>query len=77
MTQEKDADAFKITCTKCEHEWTVSRAEWITLNRVTGGIPHCQKCGCGKILWKPIKYSQRRVRVFVRIGLLLEQQGFF
>jgi len=60
MTQEKDADAYKIKCTKCGHEWTVSRAEWIRLNLATGKTPHCPKCNCGRILWKPIKDNKRR-----------------
>jgi len=55
MTQEKVVDAYKITCAQCGHKWTVPRAEWIRLNLATGKIPHCQKCGSGKILWKPIK----------------------
>jgi len=58
MTQEKDADAYKGKCTKCGHEWTVPRGEWIRLNRATGKAPHCPKCNCGRNLWKPIKLKK-------------------
>jgi len=58
MTQEKDADAYKITCAKCGYKWTVPKGDWIRLNLAIGKVPNCPKCNCGRILWKPIKLKK-------------------
>jgi ribosomal protein S27AE len=44
----KDYDLLR--CGKCGHEWKVAKSERLLLSLATGKIPHCPKCGAGRIL---------------------------
>jgi NAD-dependent SIR2 family protein deacetylase len=46
----KDYDL--VRCGKCGHQWKVAKSERLLLSHATGKIPHCPKCGAGRIFWK-------------------------
>jgi DNA-directed RNA polymerase subunit M/transcription elongation factor TFIIS len=44
-----------LTCGKCGNQWKVGKTEWLLLSKTTGKIPHCPKCGAGRIFWQEQK----------------------